>query len=137
VLRLIAELGLSQLVSAPGFVSGEQVSRELATAACLALPSSREGYGLVVIEAAAVGTPSVVIRDPDNAAVELVEHEVNGVICEQATPEALAQGIGAVLGSGQRMSASTAAWFHRHVDDLSIERSLRQVLGVYSSSARR
>ena len=42
-------------------------------ALCMVLPSRREGYGLVVVEAAARGTPSVVVRDPDNAATELVE----------------------------------------------------------------
>ena len=47
---------------------------------CLVLPSRREGYGLVVIEAAAHGTPSVVVADPDNAAVELVTEGVNGFI---------------------------------------------------------
>ena len=41
-------------------------------ATCLVLPSSREGYGLVVIEAAAHGTPSVVVAGEDNAAAELV-----------------------------------------------------------------
>ena len=36
-------------------------------------PSRREGYGLVVVEAAARGVPSVVVADPDNAATELVQ----------------------------------------------------------------
>ena len=37
----------------------------------MVLPSRREGYGLVVVEAAARGVPSV--ADPDNAATELVQ----------------------------------------------------------------
>ena len=35
--------------------------------------SEREGYGLVVVEAAARGTPSVVVAGAENAAVELVD----------------------------------------------------------------
>ena len=42
-------------------------------ALCLLLPSQREGYGLVVVEAAARGTPSVVVAGEDNAAVELID----------------------------------------------------------------
>ena len=50
------------------------------TAACLALPSVREGYGLIVVEAAAHGCPAVVVDHPDNAAVELVVDGVNGIV---------------------------------------------------------
>ena len=42
--------------------------------------------GLIVVEASSKGTPSVVARAPDNAAVELVEDGVNGVIAESASP---------------------------------------------------
>ena len=61
VLARIAALGLEGTVEAPGFVSGERVEEELAGALCMVLPSSREGYGMIVVEAAAAGTPSVVV----------------------------------------------------------------------------
>ena len=64
---------------APGFVDASVVDDALRRALCMLLPSSREGYGLIVVESAAVGTPSVVVRDADNAAVELIEDGVNGV----------------------------------------------------------
>src|SRR5258705_5797306 len=48
------------LFRSPGFVSSEEVRHTFATASCHVLPSSREGYGLVVIEAAALRTPTVV-----------------------------------------------------------------------------
>ena len=62
-------------------------------AMCMVLPSRREGYGLVVIEAAARGTPSVVVEGPDNAAVELIEEGVNGVVAASASAEDLAAAI--------------------------------------------
>ncbi len=43
---------------------GRAARAPLRRALCLVLPSRREGYGLVVVEAAARGTPSVVVRGP-------------------------------------------------------------------------
>ena len=54
--------GLERSVSAPGFVEQDVLEQALATALCLVLPSRREGYGLVVIESAARGVPSVVVE---------------------------------------------------------------------------
>ena len=61
-------------------------TREMRRALCLLLPSRREGYGLVVVEASARGTPSVVVAGEDNAAVELVEEGVNGFVAPRADP---------------------------------------------------
>ena len=48
-----------EIVSAPGFADADTVDREMRRALCVLLPSRREGYGMVVVEAAARGTPSV------------------------------------------------------------------------------
>src|ERR1019366_4522762 len=55
VLAAIASLEDPTLVSAPGFVASEEVQGAIRRACCLVLPSRREGYGLVVVEASAVG----------------------------------------------------------------------------------
>ena len=44
----------------------------------LVLPSTREGFGMVVIEANACGIPVITVDHPMNAAVDLVEDGVNG-----------------------------------------------------------
>ena len=44
----------------------------------LVLPSTREGFGMVVIEANACGIPVVTVDHPMNAAVDLVIDGVNG-----------------------------------------------------------
>ena len=131
VLASIASLGQPALVSAPGFVASEQVHETIRRASCLLLPSRREGYGLVVVEAAAVGTPSIVVRAPDNAAVELIEEGVNGVVARSASPEDLAGAIVAVVSAGAAMRASTGAWFARNAERLSLEGSLAAVLAAY------
>jgi len=136
VLRLIRELGLDGAVDAPGFVSGERVEQALRSALCMVLPSRREGYGLIVVEAAAQGTPSVVVRDPDNAATELVEEGVNGFIAPSASPEDLAGAIVRVHEAGQPLRESTADWFARNARRLSLAHSLDVVAGAYRESAR-
>ena len=127
----VREHGLQDVVRVQGFVDGDVVDRALSRALCLALPSRREGYGLVVIEAASRGTPSVVVAGPDNAAVELVDEGVNGTVASSSSPEDLAQAILRVRDGGQALRDSTAEWFARNAQRLSLESSLREVLDHY------
>ena len=131
VLEAIAQEGLDGAVSAPGFVDAAEVDAALRRALCMVLPSEREGYGLVVVEAAARGTPSVVVREPDNAAVELVEDGVNGVIATSAAPEHLAEAILRVHTEGMGLRERTCAWFERNSRRLSLDASLERVVRMY------
>ena len=102
----------------------------------MVLPSRREGYGMIVVEASACGTPSILVREPDNAAVELIEEGVNGVIAASAAPADLAAAIVGVHQAGAPLRASTSAWFTRNAQRLSLEHSLEQVLASYGASRR-
>jgi len=133
VLRAIAEFGLEGHVSAPGFVDAEVLERARSTALCLVLPSSREGYGLVVLEAAARGVPVVVVAGPDNAATELVVEGVNGTVASSARPDDLAAAIVRIHREGPALRDSTVDWFRRNAERLSLERSLGIVLDSYAS----
>jgi glycosyltransferase involved in cell wall biosynthesis len=134
VLRLRAEHGLERALEVPGFVSAERVDEALERALCLVLPSSREGYGLVVVEAFARATPSVAAVAPDNAAVELVEEGVNGFVAPSARPEDLADAIVRVAQAGFDLRASTAAWFADNARRLSIGASLETVSESYAET---
>ena len=136
VQRLVHDLGLGGVVSVPGFVSAPEVERALRAAACMVLPSRREGYGMVVVEAASVGTPSVVVRDADNAATELIEEGVNGFVAPSASPEDLAAAIAQVMAGGMELRRSTAAWFTAHARRLSLASSVEHVSQVYSADSR-
>jgi glycosyltransferase involved in cell wall biosynthesis len=125
----IERLGVGDRVEAPGFVPTAEVEQALARALCLALPSRREGYGLVVVEAASLGTPSVLVRDPDNAATEFIEEGVNGFVVD--SPDELAAGIEKVLAAGPELRASTAAWYGRNARRLSLDGSLDTVATSY------
>jgi glycosyltransferase involved in cell wall biosynthesis len=131
VLRAIADAGLEDAVDVPGFVSADQVDAALAGAAMMVLPSRREGYGMVVVEAAARGTPSVVVAGPDNAVVELIEEGVNGFVAASADPEDLAGAMVRVHEAGPELRASTAAWFERNAERLSMAASLDAVAAEY------
>ncbi len=133
VLAAIERHQLREVVDAPGFVDVERVQRTLARALCLLHPSRREGYGLVVVEAASVGVPSILVRNPDNAATELVEEGVNGVVAATAGAMDLADAIVRVLESGPALRESTAGWFARHSRELSLDASLDTVVRAYEA----
>jgi glycosyltransferase involved in cell wall biosynthesis len=134
LMRAIAENGLEGVVSAPGFAEPDVLDAEMRRALCMLLPSRREGYGLVVVEAAARGTPSVVVAGEDNAATELIEEGVNGTIAPRADPLAVADAIVRVHEAGVTLRQSTGNWFAQNAERLSLESSLRQVLEAYSSA---
>jgi glycosyltransferase involved in cell wall biosynthesis len=131
----IAEHGLTEVVSAPGFADAATVDTEMRGAMCMLLPSRREGYGMVVVEAAARGTPSIVVAGEDNAATELIEEGVNGTIATSSDPQAVAEAIVRIHDGGVALRERTAAWFAENIEQLSLESSLRTVLDGYSSPA--
>jgi glycosyltransferase involved in cell wall biosynthesis len=134
VLAAIDAHGLAGIVEAPGFVPTEEVEHDLARALCMLLPSSREGYGLVVVEAASAGTPSVVVRGEDNAATELIEEGVNGFVAASASAQDLAAAIERVHAAGGALRTSTADWFARNARRLSIDTSLDHVAASYGAA---
>lgn len=131
VQQLVAEHGLADVIDVPGFVATEAVQDAIGRALCLLLPSRREGYGLVVIEAAAGGTPTVLVAGEDNAAVELIEDGVNGVVAPSPAPDDIAAAIVAISERGEELRRTTMSWFAANSGRLSVQESLRQVLAVY------
>ncbi len=135
VLAAIAASGVGERIAAPGFVDPGTVEKALASALCLVNPSEREGYGLVVVEAAARGTPSVVVAGPDNAAVELIAPGVNGLVAPSAAPGDLGAAILAIRDGGPALRQRTAAWFAANARRLSLESSLAAVAAAYAGPA--
>jgi glycosyltransferase involved in cell wall biosynthesis len=133
--RLVTELGLADAIEVAGFVASERVDHDLGRALCMLLPSRREGYGLVVLEAASRGTPSVVVADPDNAAVELVADGENGFIAPSASPEDLGAAILRIHAAGPSLRDSTAQWFARNAERFSLRRTLEVLARAYGDVA--
>jgi glycosyltransferase involved in cell wall biosynthesis len=136
VVQLVGELGLRDVVDVPGFVPTATVDDLLGRAMCMLLPSRREGYGMVVIEAASHGTPSIVVAGPDNAAVELVTDGVNGFVADSAQPQTLASEIARVYEAGDALRESTRAWFVEQGPQRTLAASAEVVVAAYSALAR-
>jgi hypothetical protein len=62
----------------------------------------------------------------------------NGFVAPSAAPADLAEAIARVHAAGPALRTSTAAWFARNAERLSLGRSLETVLAAYDgASARR
>ena len=133
IAETIAERGLENVVRLPGFLLDDELNQALRSAACLLLPSLREGYGLIVIEAAAYGTPCVTIDAPDNAAKELIVDGVNGFVVDNWTPENLAKAVVEVVEQGPKLRESTLSWYRSHWQELSVQSSVERLEQVYET----
>jgi glycosyltransferase involved in cell wall biosynthesis len=123
------------MVDLPGFVTVEAVDTAMRESLCIVQPSSREGYGMVVIEAAHRGVPAIVVAAPDNAATELVDEGANGFVVPEPHPSLLAEVIVECWNRGPELRASTRRWYDENEFRLSIESSLQTVVRDYSGEA--
>ncbi len=70
-----------------GFVDEEKKLEIMSQANAVVFPSNREGWGMVVTEAAAVGTPSIVYNSPGT--VDAVDFGRAGYLCEKRNANAI------------------------------------------------
>jgi glycosyltransferase involved in cell wall biosynthesis len=68
-----------------GFLNREQLKTRLAEAALLALPTREDNCPMVVLEAMAAGVP--VLASNVGGVPDLIQHEVNGLLCDPQNPE--------------------------------------------------
>lgn len=132
----VRRLGLEGAVALPGFVSQEALDAAVRGASCLVNPSAREGYGLVVVEACAAGTPAVLVAGEDNAAVELVEEGINGFVAASTAPEELGAALVAAVRGGRPLRESTHGWFRDAVRTRTTQRTAEQLLHVLGVPSR-
>ena len=96
LMRLREDLGLKDNISFAGFVEYEELIGNIKASRVLALPSKREGFGIVVIESFACGKPVVTVNSKDNATQEIVTDSVSGFVV-QASEKDLARSIQKML----------------------------------------
>jgi glycosyltransferase involved in cell wall biosynthesis len=68
-----------------GFVGREQLKARLESASFLALPTREDNCPMVVLEAMAAGVP--VLASAIGGVPDLIQHEVNGLLCDPQRPE--------------------------------------------------
>lgn len=129
--EMAARLGVAEAVDCFGRRPQEELEDAFSRAACVASASEREGYGLIVVEAAARGTPSVVVAGPENASTELVLDGVNGAVAREATAESIGRSIVEVVDAGRALRDTTLEWFVDNAASLRSERSVELVTRSY------
>jgi glycosyltransferase involved in cell wall biosynthesis len=108
---LTAELKLNDLVTFAGSLSEAEKDARLRQSHFLLHTSQREGWGLNVIEANAMGTPAAVY--PVAGLIESTLHDQTGIVSEQETPESLANGLLGILKSPEKYQAYRVAALER------------------------
>jgi glycosyltransferase involved in cell wall biosynthesis len=126
--RAAAAAGATELVEILGRVDDDELRRLYRESSVLVNPSAREGFGLVVAEAAAAATPSVVVAGDDNAAAELIDEGVNGRVAASVEPEVLGDAISDVVSAGAVLRRSTLDWFTRERVERGLGRSVDELL---------
>jgi glycosyltransferase involved in cell wall biosynthesis len=112
--RVADELGIRDRVTFTGHVSEAEKHRLLAEAWVLALPSLKEGWGLVVVEAGVHGTPTVAFADVGGLNDSVHDGET-GVLVHGGQAEFTAS-LGALLDDDDRraqMSERVVRWVTR------------------------
>lgn len=80
--KMTAALGLTENIAFLGFLENHsEVYSLIKSTKVFILPSTREGFGIVVIEANACGIPVITTNHKDNAAKDLIIEGKNGYTC--------------------------------------------------------
>lgn len=98
-------------VTCMGRVGDDELQDWYQGATVLLNPSRREGYGLVVVEAASHGTPSIVVAGPENAATHLISPGVNGYVSKNHSALEMARNINTAIRLDEKLRESTLEWF--------------------------
>jgi glycosyltransferase involved in cell wall biosynthesis len=121
--QLVSELGLTEAVTFAGFVTEEQ-KRELFRGAWVhMLTSSKEGWGITNIEAAACGTPTIASDAPGLR--DSVEHGVTGFLVPHGDVTAIATRLQEVIDNAQlreRLSAQAMSFAGQFAWDATTDR---------------
>jgi glycosyltransferase involved in cell wall biosynthesis len=97
---LVKEFHLGERVSFAGALTEKEKDEQLRRAHFLVHTSLREGWGLNVIEANAMGTTTVVY--PVAGLVESTLHDETGIVAAAETPEAVAEALVSILSRPEK-----------------------------------
>lgn len=103
--NLSRELEVEQSVLFKGYVSEEVLAELYGSATCFVLPSSKEGFGIVYLEAWLAGLP--VVASKYGAAPEVVRNGVDGFTVDPNDPSQISYAINRLL-SDQRLGVDMA-----------------------------
>ncbi len=116
LIRLSRNLDLGENVDFLGFLETEEVVvAKMKSSKIFVLPSTREGFGISLLEANACGLPAVVALAPKSAAAALITEGVNGLLCD-LSPRSIASKMEDLLEDDRykKMSAASKEFAKGH-----------------------
>ena len=115
--QMSSQLGLGSRVKFKAWMKEEEIYGAMKSAKVVVLPSRREGFGMVVLEAMACGTPVVVTLGENSAAPDLVQSGKTGLVVPN-DPRPLSHAIASIVSSPQLRTTmgSNAQEFARGYD---------------------
>jgi glycosyltransferase involved in cell wall biosynthesis len=125
---LTAALGVAETVRFEGFIADHPYACMKSTR-MLVVPSQREGFGIVAVEAMACGVPVVTVDEPENATRFLVSPDT-GIVTE-ATVGALATAFRSIAESDRDWQLSCRA----HAERYEWSRIARDVATEYAADS--
>ncbi|EKD90443.1 MAG: glycosyl transferase family protein [uncultured bacterium] len=131
IVNLTKKFKMQKKVKYWGYVSQLKKFELLSRAHLLINSSSREGWGLVNIEANAVGTPVVSYRSA--GLVDSVKDGVSGVVVKDNTPLKLAETVDEILNDNlfyKKLQNGAINWSKKFNWDLSVKISLKTLRNV-------
>ncbi len=125
--KLIQELGISNSVAFLGFAP--HPFKYMKRASVFVLSSSHEGFGSVLVEAMACGTP-VIATDCKSGPGEIIEHGKNGILVPVGDYKSLSLAIIKVLTDSSLRQSFSAEGIKR-AGYFSVEKNIRQYEEVF------
>jgi glycosyltransferase involved in cell wall biosynthesis len=135
---LATQLGVDQRTRFTGFIDASERDALLAGARVCVCPSSKEGWGLTVIEANAVGTPNVTSDAPGLR--DSVRDDETGFLVAEGDESGFAERITALLlddGLAERISRAACSWSRRFDWDRAAEEMRAAIEGARARAGGR
>jgi len=133
---LARDLGLESNVHFAGFLpSSEDVFSYMKSSRVFVFPSTREGFGIAVVEANACSLPVVTVRHPKNAACDLVVESENGFLCD-LDEEDMAEKITTALERQRSMSAGCVEYAKGYEWDKIVDTFEHFYLSIFNHGRR-
>jgi glycosyltransferase involved in cell wall biosynthesis len=123
-----------EVPKALGFVPNEELGPYYRAAAVVAVPSRREGYGVVCAEAMAHGRP--VVASAVGGLLDLVAHGETGLLVPPGDTAGLREALKWLLGDRELRQRMGAAARERARERLSWERATSETLRAYEDALR-
>lgn len=124
----ISDIPFSSDVTNFGKVSEDEKITLLKKVHLLCVTSVKEGWGLVVTEANALGTPAIVYNV--DGLRDSVKNQVTGIVCQENTPQDLAKNIVELLLNQEKYQRlRKSAW--QKSKEISFEKSLKQLEKIF------